>query len=164
MGLDITAHTKLRVARLMTEDEINTGEYPYETHARFYDNPHFPGRIGSIQPGTLYLSPEKNRLRFRAGSYSGYGEWRRQLAALVGIKDIRALWGDPEAAGPFAELINFADNEGTIGPEVSAKLAKDFAEHQAAADAHEDAWFRDRYAMWRRAFEMAADAGAVDFH
>jgi hypothetical protein len=30
--------------------------------------------------------------------------------------------------GPFVELIDFADNEGMIGPRAAAKLAKDFAD------------------------------------
>lgn len=62
--------------------------------------------------------------------------------------------------GPFWELIHFADNEGTIGPATAAKLAKDFAEFQAEADKLEDdveaRWFREKYADWRKAFEVAA--------
>ena len=61
-------------------------------------------------------------------------------------------------------MINFSDCEGVIGPKTSAKLAKDFAEFQAQADAHPDDWFRDLYTTWRRAFELASDDGAVGFH
>lgn len=32
------------------------------------------------------------------------------------------------------------------------------------ADAWGDEYWRERYAYWRQAFEMAADGGAVDFH
>jgi hypothetical protein len=73
-----------------------------------------------------------------------------------------AAWGMSE--GPFWELIHFSDCEGTIGPEVSAKLAQDFARYQDQADAHPDERFRDLYATWRTAFEMASQGGAVDFH
>jgi len=31
-------------------------------------------------------------------------------------------------------------------------------------DAHADEWFRELYATWRRAFELASDDGAVAFH
>lgn len=54
--------------------------------------------------------------------------------------------------------------EGVIGSSVSAKLAKDFADFQKDADAHEDRNFREKYAEWRKEFEMAADDGAVSFH
>jgi hypothetical protein len=54
-----------------------------------------------------------------------------------------------------------------FGPIVSAKLAADFAKNQERADKYEttDAeWFRLKYADWRKAFETAADGGAVNFH
>jgi len=117
----------------------------------------------------------KTAVGLHAGSYGGYNRWREQLAELAGYPA-----GDYEQygrtyqshcvpcwngeAGPFSELINFSDCEGVIGASVSAKLAKDFADFQPKADAHEDDRFRMKYAEWRQAFEMASDSGAVDFH
>lgn len=142
---------------------------------RFYANndPEFAGRSAGLPEG-----PIKGELvfGFRAGSYSGYGEWRNQLAELAGYPAKRHIPGfkpaeDSYAAGawattqgPFWELIHFSDCEGTIGPVVSAKLAKDFADFQDRADEHGDDYFRKKYAEWRRAFETASDSGAVDFH
>jgi hypothetical protein len=41
----------------------------------------------------------------------------------------------------------------------------DFAEWDDRARAHDDQpWFYDAFTAWRKAFEMAADGGAVDFH
>lgn len=49
----------------------------------------------------------------------------------------------------------------------------DFAEHAAEAEAYanklsdegeEGRWWLDQYRLWRKAFEMAADGGAVYFH
>ena len=114
---------------------------------------------------------------FRAGSYSGYNHWREKLAEIAGypsietdrfgsgLKEMRHDAGAREAgSGPFYELIWFSDCEGIIGPITSAKLARDFADFQAKADAVEDDYWREKYGKWRQAFEMAAEEGAVDFH
>ena len=71
--------------------------------------------------------------------------------------------------GPFFELINFSDCEGTLGPVVVAKLAQDFAAFQAAVDllppeAHVGSYrFASQYANWRRALDLAAQDGAIKF-
>lgn len=168
MGLDITAASKIELIpdAPVDLDAFHIGANPDE----------FADRADGLKPG-LYRSHAE--LNFRAGSYSGYNAWREQLAELAGYPAQPANFGDAvrgrppkehsagawsATSGPFWELINFSDCEGVIGPRTSAKLAKDFADHQAKADAHPDEWFRDLYAMWRRAFELASDAGAVDFH
>lgn len=111
---------------------------------------------------------------FRAGSYGGYNDWRDQLAVMahgIGAERIwRAMETGEMLGKPFVELIHFADNEGYIGPVVSAKLAKDFAEYQERADkwANEKpavrAYWLQKYNAWRNAFEKAADGGFVEFH
>lgn len=37
-------------------------------------------------------------------------------------------------------------------------MAQDFARFQGEADKHEDEYFREKYALWREAFEMAAES------
>ena len=86
---------------------------------------------------------------------------------MVGHESAKAAWANGAQGRPFFELIHFSDCEGIIGPKISAKLAKDFADNQAKADVYrvdEASWFREKYSDWRRAFEMAADNGAVEFH
>ena len=162
MGLDITAYCCLQ--ETSDPDATYLGSQPKE----------FVARTDGLAEGRYAAS---RSLHFRAGSYSGYNRWRDELAKLAGYK---AVWhkapydktgeeshaaGAWEAAeGPFWELINFSDCEGFIGPKTSAKLALDFAEFQPKADAVEDPWFRDLYARWREAFEVASNGGAVDFH
>ena len=97
---------------------------------------------------------------FRAGSYSGYNQWRNQLANLVGTTDKR-IWENP-VPGPFVELINFSDCEGTIDSKTSAKLAKDFQEYQGEANI-KDEHFVQIYNHFRIAFECASDGGSVVF-
>jgi hypothetical protein len=85
---------------------------------------------------------------------------------------------------PFWELINFADNEGTIGTEISKKLAADFEkmrdtivkeawEKWPSVDdfptvRHENEqernYFMKKYDQWAKAFAIASDNGAVKFH
>lgn len=173
MGLDITAYRKLTPAN-GNEAFDETGELKYEDNwTQFYKNPDFPGRADDIQDRHAYKAEDSEG--FCAGGYGGYNRWRDQLAELAGYpltkymqygqeqqSHAAACWKGVE--GPFSELINFSDCEGVIGAAVSAKLAKDFADFQEKADAHQDERFRDKYAEWRKAFEMAADAGAVHFH
>ena len=176
MGLDITAHRGLRKA---APGEGIDAEYGDADSAngwhQMYVNPDFPSQADDIEHDAIYHADDS--FGFRAGSYSGYNWWRDQLAALAGypltahigghrggeLMHAASVWNDPRP-GPFVELINFSDAEGVIGPRTSAKLAKDFAAFQAKADAHPDDYFRAKYADWRKAFEMAADGGAVDFH
>ena len=71
----------------------------------------------------------------------------------------------------FYELINFADNEGTIGPKTSAKLYKDFVKMYPEAlkaasklDADTSMWYLSRYFRWMDAIELAQYDGFVRFH
>lgn len=171
MGLDCSAYRQIKRVEPQPEFEDTPDDM-----VNLFVNPDFPGRADEIKDG-LYTYAEE--FDFAAGSYSGYNTWREQLAKLAAYPAVRhesrgcevrrlhsaGAWA--ATGGPFWELIHFADNEGTIGAAVAAKLAKDFADFQSKADAFEEAdhdgWFRAKYAEWRKAFEMAADGGAVDF-
>jgi len=172
MGLDITAYRDLRPAA--TGEGLHPeykDDVDYERgYVRLHLNSAFPGRADEFTNGGVYKASDS--LRFRAGSYSGYNQWRKQLAELTQAYRPVLLRHEPSHAagawkaseGPFYELINFSDCEGVLGTAVSTKLAQDFAAFQAKADRHDDEYFRRKYAEWRRAFEMAADNGAVYFH
>lgn len=179
MGLDITAYsgiTKLEAVFDEDGEPINpeTRE-PVDYDLWVYANHDFPGRADGVEDRALYKAD--GSFGFHAGSYSGYNRWRDELARLAGYPEgtvtsygadrkthCAACWDGQE--GPFSELINFSDCKGVIGPAVSAKLAKDFAEFQKKADIFgwENLWFKDLYNQWRKAFEMAANNGAVKFH
>lgn len=167
MGLDITAYRQLMPAPDAAVDEDG---YPvdWQRHYRIdkamldWTEENWPGRSEPIKAG-IYTSAE--RYDFAAGSYIGYGRWREWIAAAAGLGSPRAIWNADNPAGPFVEPINFADNEGIIGSIVAAKLAEDFAGHEARiVAATSDAWNVDKYRSWRRAFELAADGGCVVFH
>lgn len=170
MGLDITAYARLTK---LPEPPIRGQDCP---DGQFWCrlNTDFPGRANDLEDRAAYSY--ERRIGFAAGSYSGYGEWREELAKLAGYPAVshRSYWEkEPQLlhaagawerdGGPFWELINFADNEGVIGALVSAKLAKDFNAFQTKAN-EVGGWFLRKYNEWRQAFELAADCGAVDFH
>lgn len=159
MGLDITAYRKLSVVENPVLDEEG---YPENWREEWkpglsleWSEEEFPGRAPELDPDSVYRFEEE--YDFRAGSYSGYGWWRDELEAFAEDED-------------FFELINFADNEGAIGTSVSKKLLNDFVsnyEHAKvfAKSLRDDGeWWIKQYETWMKAFELAADDGAVAFH
>lgn len=172
MGLDATAYGQLVK---IENPQLDEDGYFDGDGVQFYENTDFPGRMEGIEGRpTAYLCGEV--LDCFSGGYGGYNGWREELAKLAGYPAAPVRRGELfpveqrhdhgaflAGAGPFYELIYFTDCDGTIGPVVSAKLAKDFAEFQSAADAHPNPIFRTRYADWRAGFELAAQGGAVKF-
>lgn len=179
MGLDITAYKGIEKVDCVFDehgDPIDplTREY-VDYDARAYVNPDFPGRADGVEDKGVYRA--KDSMHFRAGSYSGYNGWRDELAKVAGYQlgsyeqygqtyQSHAASAWDVTGGPFWELICFSDCEGVIGPVVSAKLAKDFAEWDERVKTYSEGriWFYELFQEWRAAFEMAADSGMVNFH
>src|SRR5437763_1488505 len=143
MGLDITAASKIKWIAATLPDEGSYGDY-FWVGAQPDE---FEAQADGLEPG-LYETADE--IDFRAGSCSGYNEWREQLAQFAGYPARPANFAEAvpgrlpkehsagawaTTGGPFWELINFSDCEGVIGPKTSAKLAQDFAEYQVKADA-----------------------------
>lgn len=168
MGLDISAFRKLHKLEATFDRTTGqlvdnaTGAQVTTPWTRAWENPDFEGRLAGLEAETFY-GHAGDSMHFRAGSYSGHGDFRRKLAVLAGYEGgfDGALVLD---GGPFWELLCFSDCEGCLGPLVSAKLAKDFADFQDTVDSKSGEYFRQLYASWRKAFEMAADGGMVVFH
>lgn len=184
MGLDITAYGKLTKIDVVFDadgepiDPVTRECVDYDLHA--YLNPDFPGRADDIEDRAVYRA--EGSMGFRAGSYGGYNCWREDLAKLAGYPAIpvdRHGSGNTQmrhdggafdaSCGPFWEAICFSDCEGVMGSAVSAKLAKDFSEWDERAKQYGESlsqqnWFYAKYQEWRKAYEMAADGGAVEFH
>jgi len=179
MGLDIRAFSKLvkidDIADIEEWEEKywmndNDGTALVSDTMMDYTDKIWPGRTEGLAPSVYRVDGEK--FHFRAGSYGGYNRWREWLAQLFLDAQPRTVWANPGKYQdkPFIELIEFSDSEGLIGPVVSAKLSDDFQKGQARvnayvnADSHWEGWVRAQYAQWRRAFELAADSGLVDFY
>lgn len=152
MGLDVTAYRGLRPAVPQCSGEIFTASVVEEE---------FKSRADSIADESQWNFAES--FSFHAGSYGGYNDWREKLAQLAGFGSAENAWKSPPGRA-FWSLINFSDCQGVIGPQTSAALARDFQEAQSRADEHPDLYFREIYGRFRRAFQLAADNGAVSFH
>lgn len=178
MGLDITAYKGLKKLDVLFDKH---GE-PVDPATResigdflkIYENPDFPGRIDDLEDRAVYAYEEADEAF--CSSYGGYNRWRNNLAKLAGypLTDYQqhgqtyqshaaACWAG--ATGPFSELINFADNEGVIGPVTCAKLLQDFIAFEDKAKAvTADEFFYRTYQQMRRGLELAAQGGCLDFH
>ena len=139
-----------------------------DTCIRLFVNDAFPGRDAGLDGSGHYSYTEA--IDVFSGAYSRYNRWRENLAKLAGypltadhdgrMMHAAACWNG--ATGPFSELIDFADNEGVIGPVVAAKLARDFAEWDERAKAvHGE--FYEHYGDIRRGCDLAAQGGALNF-
>lgn len=126
---------------------------------------------------------------FRAGGYSGYNRYRELLATtllkLTGVendfkqkvrKDKYAsnkIWKHKQEfkGQPFFEQIHFSDCEGVIGPETSAKLAKDYNKFESEfqktvknlCDGEYAEKLIEKYSKWKNAFNQVAGNGAIEF-
>lgn len=173
MGLDIVAMRGLE--RLPDHQIVD----------QCYDDDHiiirggdFPQRLGSLAEGCYKqdenLAEDESGFSFRAGSYSGYNEWRRHLALMAHNVEPLAVWERPDQFKAFSELIDFSDCDGTLGTDICQKLAADFHTNLAKAEAYSKALgepeedifavgFFSLYKVWMNAFDLASDRGCVRF-
>jgi len=176
MGLDITAYSHLRHLGRHTGDkprcdvEGHIEALAYEDFPRSFRGIPILGRYANadgsafLEGGCFEQSAQTDTHAFHAGSYSGYGRWRENLANQFNPQPEvpgETYRGEPDPERPFYELIWFADNEGCIGPEAAADLLADFRAH---AGDYQPCFWQDTYHDWTRAFELAADGGLVRFH
>lgn len=169
MGLDIVAYSHLVSVGKHTdewcEDEDHIQAYAYvDFPESFRGLPVLAERQAVhtadtfIDGGCYERTAETKAHSFRAGSYSGYGMWR---------DDLRRQFNPTTAPDqPFYELIWFADNEGTIGPDAARDLLAHFRQHTKQYQPPADwlTFYRERYQHWTCACELAAQSGLIDFH
>jgi hypothetical protein len=158
LGLDITAYEQVH----LTEPHEHEDACWDQGHIRVYTD--FGHSLGSLLPERCYTTDGK-AIGFRAGSYSGYNEWRAWLSRTALGVEPEVVWHnfDEWKGRPFFELICFSDCEGCIGPEVAYKLARDF-DQQDRVRAKSDGYYAELFDRWQRAFELAANDGMVQFH
>jgi hypothetical protein len=191
MGLDITAYGNLKhIGKHEKDPELNEGEPGglddycyYDDHVDAFAYDSFPdsfrgipvlgtkgyGNNAFLVGGCFEITPETETHGFRAGSYSGYGQWRQNLASQFNPAPLYLDRSGPGMAKPdpelpFYELIWFADNEGCIGELAAIELLVDFRAHAVAYVDPYDGYGRQKYDDWTRAFELAAASGLVRFH
>jgi hypothetical protein len=179
MGLDISAYSNVeKIADLpFTKDGIDwdkvEGLESEEKSCTLIKNDSFPEHCLDLEEAVYRFNGEF--LSFRAGGYGGYNRFRDLLSRVIIGSTAEEVWEDPEKFKdrPFYQLINFSDCEGCIGPEVSARLYRDFVENEEKfveslttlkiyVDLDVD-WMKASYSNWKRAFELAKDHGFVHF-
>jgi hypothetical protein len=191
MGLDISAVSEIRPVDVPEGMEIWSDEYyDWESENGYqlwniYSSPEFP-KQGEGLPESDMVDAEGESFSFRAGSYSGYNEWRNDLALAAGYEGgAENVWNRVDSAGytggPFEELINFSDANGIIGPIASEKLYNDFIKYEKDImetidwwylkmvaekeyDGESVKWFKIKYDDWKEAFNIARNNGMVIFH
>lgn len=95
-------------------------------------------------------------------SYGGYNRFRAMLCREANGFDPEVIWeGDWSKMErlPFAPLINFADNEGFLGPKTCARLAADAALFPDLSIVRFNDY--DEWPVWVRMFNIAADTGVI---
>jgi hypothetical protein len=159
MGLDITAYSNLRIAEGVETDQ--DGDIPDGCTWVFPNGEAFPDHAEELKDEAIYRYDQA--FGFCPGAYSSYNRWRDSLAVMAGYGSAKTAW-EQNLSGAFSELINFTDCDGIIGQKFAAKLARDFAEFDEKARDFGSPEFYAKYQDWRRAFELAAQNGAVSFH
>lgn len=186
MGLDITAYRQLKHEAdapvdedgdpkdwqsyvLFRQEYLTSGEKDWSGRTDGLVDCILKNNIAA-QVANLIISNQtlvcsyKDSFHFRVGSYGHYLQWRNWLAIISGWGSAEKCWKHDKSGGPFYELIHFPDCQGVIGPVVSAKLATDFAEFEPIAIEAGNGEYLGLYCDWKKAFEMAADGGCVDYH
>lgn len=162
MGLNITAYSRLIK---IEEDSIEFGDFGLPINDRirsFFLNPEYPYHMSGVEPDIFYIC-KGEKFDFRAGSYVVYNSWKNELAKLAGYDSQQRMWNVKPLA-PFVELINFSDQDGTIGHVIAAKLAHDFKEYDQLAKEVPIPFFYEHYQNWKRSCEIAAKEGVIQFH
>jgi hypothetical protein len=123
MGLDITAYSNLKFLRGKEGDH-------YDGYIHVYQDSSFPDHC-ELEEG-YYDETSKTRTHtFRAGSYSGYNEFRNILAQCTLGVTTDVVWEDDSyETRPFYKIINFSDCHGSIGPKYSADLYREFVDNR----------------------------------
>lgn len=161
MGLDISAYPRTTKA---TDESDRT----------LFGNPAFPGRF--TMPDGEHAA-DGDPFSFRAGSYSGYSWWRRNLCFQAFGVSPEELWADDDSfsrflalpiVGPLALMVNFTDCDGCISGDVAAKIAPALRHvrdnfDEAQLDQMEEGSFVGRLDNFIKAFEIAAPNGVVIF-
>jgi hypothetical protein len=173
MGLDILAISNLRL--VAPEVKAALDRLP-EVSLYLHDEPALTitelskkeshSRCKDMDSGDYYRSRESEEYDFRAGSYSSYGDFRRELSETFLNSPPEKVWLNPKSyeGQPFYELIDFSDCEGVLGTGVCAKLHKDFVDgREKFVEEVQSDWSVESYDRFTKALELAKEDGVIIF-
>jgi hypothetical protein len=125
VGLNIMVYNNV----VLTDDHEYTEHCWDHGHIRpFVVSQDMYRSLDGLEMHRCYVSTD-DEWYFPVGAYSTYNKFRDVLSmTALGVK-AETVWGNltEYADKPFFRLINFADNEGIIGPRAASSLATDFA-------------------------------------
>ena len=123
-------------------------------------------KIKNLQDGKAYTGD----LIFRGISYpySSHSRFREKLIKLIGRDDLldnkkEIKWNELTPEIPFYDLIDFADNEGCLDWEISAKIYSDFEKFNDKAKSEMNVYDYSEYETWLETFKSAKNYGVVVF-
>lgn len=162
MGLDVTAHKNVKLAKFQNEDEF--WDYMDETDGRgflaFVITDEWLNRISDLENNKYYTSESSEPMIGYAYSYHSF--LRNEVCKMMGVDpDSWAKDRFPKGSD-FEEWLNFADNEGCISWTTCKKLYSDFKKwHPKAKELNKD-WLGN-YEKWMETFEFSSEKGAVEY-
>ena len=173
MGLDIIVYSKLehqrdeRVEEVMESLFSPLGEEIIEICEEEENR-----RCSDMAIGKWHRTDATQEAHFRAGSYSGYNQFRNLLAQAFHGVDAEDIWSDENSfeGTPFYEMIDFSDCDGVFGPGDSAKLCRNFEEGEVKfqefiaekfEDDDEAGHWLEVYRDFKEGFRLAADEGIL---
>lgn len=173
MGLDIIVYSKLEHQRDERVEEVMESLFsPLGEEIIEICEEEENLRCSDMAIGKWHRTDATQEAHFRAGSYSGYNQFRNLLAQAFHGVDAEAIWSDEDSfeGTPFYEMINFSDCDGVFGPTDSAKLYQDFeagdddfvdfiGEH--FEDDDEGEHYLNVYREFKEGFRLAADEGIL---
>lgn len=167
MSLDVTTHIDIRLVHTGPPADDEWDRYRWFLRVAEYGD-----RMDGVNEGTYET---KKASSFRVSTFGDYNLFRNMLAMVgMGAQD-QEVWSNPrEFRGrPFWEQVDFSDCEGNIGPETSAKLARDYEEQREAfkiflenrVGGEEALYYLGIYESFALSFKLAAEGhGLVSFH
>jgi len=121
-------------------------------------------KIKNLQNGAWYVGD----VSFRGISYpySCHNIFRENLIKLIDRNDLlgaggKIIWDKLTLELPFIDLIEFADNEGCLDWEVSAKLYLEFQEYDSKAQIEMDEYNYRNYKIWTETFLKGKENNSV---
>lgn len=175
MGLDITAHRKIKFEAMRSVEDYNAQEaegvvagwdYFYTWPGHINKNNPFPDQVRDSGLHAMGIYTWQDAYGFRAGSYVYYNRWRDELSRIAIGVPASDVWHnkDKYREKPFYLIVNFTDSDGIIAGPAIKTLATNFAEHREGIAESASDEFMELYDHFARAFAFALDDGCVRFH
>lgn len=158
MGLDI--HAWSQAERLEPRDDDDYCD-EFDVCVAYVISPEFHASLAGLDDGSMYRGSGEEA-HFSA-SYSGYNRLRDAISlAGIGV-GARQVWGDAErhSEHPLFPLVNFADNEGTIGPLAAARIHEGLTATGVRDLVGTDAWALRQFDNLVEAFRVGSTGMVV---